>query len=257
MILQRSASTLLILLGLFSAPAWAQDATPTPTPFPGQDAPPGVPAGFDDAIATPTPTPGASPTPAYPLDGVGMPLDHDDFFEGPKPTEGDWDPSKPFPGNYYALPLTLDLGWRPCLDCGGDVYSRPGNVTMWAGYAFQPWAAIHSPYMAVGVEAVVARVEDRGGTWRGRSQFTPTMRAGWNFSAGSLYGVGGVIVPGEERERTGYHVGVGASSFAFLALAACTAEAIPSVVEIGADFVDDPEAGRRKGEWTLKLGWGF
>lgn len=247
-------STVLICLGLFAFPAAGQEATPSPTatPFPVQDTPPGLPPGFDDAIATPTP----ASTPV-PLDSIAMPPDHDDFLSEPPPDDSDWDPTKPFPGNYYSVPVTLDVGWRPCLDCSGNVFDRPGSVTLWAGYAFQPWAAIQSPYMALGVEATVASVEGGGGTWRGRKQLVPTLRTGWNFSAASVYTVAGVIVPGEERSKTGYHVGIGASSFAFLALAACSAEAIPSVIEIGADFVDDEELGRKKGEWTLKLGWGF
>lgn len=254
---QRRVRTFLISLGfLAGAPlaARAQDPTPTPTPFPAQETPGGVPPGFDDAIATPTPSATATP---IPLDQIGMPEDHDDFFRDPKPAEDDWDPRKPFPGNYYAMPLTLDVGWRPCLDCSGNVYTRPGAVTLWAGYAFQPYAQVSSPYMAAGLEAVVADVEEGGGTWRGRSRLTPTLRSGWNFSAASIYGVAGVIVPGEDRDRAGYHLGLGASSFAFLALAACSAEAIPSVVEIGVDFVQSPKLGRTEGQWTLKVGWGF
>lgn len=259
---QRSARTVLIALGffLFGSPllAAAQEATPTATPLPTQDTPAGVPTGFDEAIATPTP-PAGLPTPTPTLEQIGMPADHDDFFGKSRPTEDEWDPHQVFPGNYYAFPLTLDVGWRPCLDCSGNVYRRPGAVTIWAGYAFQPYARVSSPYVAIGLEAIVAGVEEGGATWRGRSRLTPTLRTGWNFSAASVYSVAGVILPEADRgqKRPGYHVGLGASSFAFLALAACTAEAIPSVVEVGADFVDDPKLGRTKGQWTLKVGWGF
>lgn len=254
-------SWLLPLAGAQAQEPQEPTATPSPaaTPLPSQETPSGVPSGYDDAIllppgATPSPTPVSTPSD---LDRIGMPPDHDEFFAESKPMQEEWDPKKPFPGNYYGLPLTLDVGWRPCLDCSGNVYQRPGDVTLWAGYAFQPWARVSSPYMAMGVEAIVANVEHGGSTWRGRSQWTPTLRAGWNFSAASVYTVAGVIVPGEERDRAGYHVGVGASSFAFLALAACTAEAIPSVIEIGADFHPDARGGRTRGEWTLKVGWGF
>lgn len=263
--------TVLILLGLFAtlpAVCIAQETAPSPspspspsrTPFPAQDAAPpvvpGVPAGFDDAIALP---PGATPTPVATPDPFAnaMPPDHDDFLAGTgEHEEEDWDPTKAFPGNYYALPLTLDVGWRPCLDCGGNVYERPGEVSIWAGYAFQPFARVSSPYMAVGLDWVVADIDERG-TVRGRSRLAPTARWGWNFSAASVYATSGIVLPGEDRKRAGYHVGVGASSFAFLAVAACAAEAIPSVVEVGVDVLEDPEAGRTRGAWTLKFGWGF
>ena len=261
---------LLALLMLAAAPALAQDATPTPTatpeatpaatatPYPAQDEPPntGVPAGFDAAIATPTPTPDPF--------ADQFPPDHDDFLRGgsddeppPFSDHEEWDPKKPFPGNYYALPLTVDVGWKPCLDCSGDVYSRPGEVVAWAGYAFQPFARVSSPYMAMGLEATLGDLDENARRWDGRSKLQPTARWGWNFSAASIYATSGVILPGEEREKAGYHVGVGASSFAFMALSLCAAEAIPSVIEVGADFVDDEELGRMRGQWSLKIGWGF
>lgn len=254
MILRAIALSLLV-----SGSALAQDATPTPFPTQEEPAPTatppiGVPSGFDDAIATPTPTPDPFAN--------QFPDDRDDFLRD-GPPEGhigddpeEWDPKKPFPGNYYALPLTIDAGWKPCLDCSGDVYSRPGDMTLWAGYAFQPFARVSSPYLAIGLEYTFASIDERY-TWRGRSQLAPTGRWGWNFSAASVYATTGVVLPGEGRNKPGYHAGIGASSFAFLAVAACAAEAIPSVVEVGVDFVDDEELNRMRGEWSLKVGWGF
>jgi hypothetical protein len=257
--------TILISLGFFAAvPAFAQAPEPTPspeaaasptaTPFPMQDDPAGLPPGFDDAIVLP---PGATPTPTPDPFANAMPSDHDDFLSGNgSHMEDEWDPKKPFPGNYYAFPLTIDVAWHPCLDCSGDVYSRPGAISLWAGYAFQPAARISTPYMAIGLEYGLAEI-DENQTWHGRSRLAPTARWGWNFSAASVYATTGIVIPGEDRERAGYHVGIGASSFAFLAVAACASEAIPSVVEVGVDLEHDPELGRRRGAWTLKLGWGF
>lgn len=254
--------TILISLGFFAAlpgvalaqtPEASPTASPVATPFPAQEEPPGLPPGYDDAIALP---PGATPTPTPDPFANAMPSDHDEFLAGATHMDEDWDPQKPFPGNYYALPLTLDVAWKPCLDCAGNVYHRPGTISLWAGYAFQPAARISTPYMAIGLDWELAEF-DGNATWRGRSRLAPTARWGWNFSAASVYATTGVVLPGEDRERAGYHAGIGASSFAFLAVAACAAEAIPSVVEVGVDVVQDPELGRRRGAWTLKLGWGF
>lgn len=260
----RRARSLLAFFLLLPAVAAAQEATsspppsPTPTPYPEQDTPPArVPPGFDEAIATPTPTPDPAATPLP--EGFEKPEDwkeRDDFFrEGDRPDEA-WDPNKVFPGNYWALPVTIDVGWRPCLECAGDVYRRPGHVVAWAGYAFQPWPEITSPFAAIGAEWQAGAI-DENGTWQGASRLTPSVRWGWNFSAASVYAVTGVVLPSEGRERAGWHVGAGVSSFAFLAVAACAAEAIPSVVEVGADFLEDEETGRTQGEWTVKLGWGW
>lgn len=233
-------------------------ASPSPTPYPPQD-PPAVlvPPGFDDAIATPIPTPDPAATPLPP--GFEKPPDwqeRDDFFREDLEKDAEWDPNRMFPGNYWALPVTIDAGWRPCLECAGDVYRRPGEVVFWAGYAFQAWPQVTSPFAAVGAEWQAGSIDERG-VWRPASRLTPTVRWGWNFSAASVYAVTGVVLPSGGRDRAGWHAGVGVSSFAFLAFAACAAEAIPSVIEIGGDFLEDEETGRTRGAWTVKLGWGW
>lgn len=259
-------TTLILLascLAAWGAPRRAEsgEAQPSPTPYPPPDpaqvgAPSeGVPPGYDDAIALP---PGLTPVPSPapgPYDAAAR-QDHDEFLAGPGDHGDGWDPSRPLPGNYHALPLTLDVGWSPCLGCSGDVYRRPGDVSLWVGYAFQPYARVSSPFMAAGVEWTLAGV-DRRGRWKGRSRLAPTWRWGWNFSAVSVYATTGAVLPSEGRRRLGYHVGAGASSFAFLALAACTAEAIPSVVEVGADFLPEAATGRSERSFVLKIGWGF
>ena len=253
-ILEMRAALAATLILFAPALAAAQEPAPSPTatPFPSQDPPPpdgGVPTGFDDAIRVPGATP--TPTPQDHLQFTG-----DDDFLKPEDKSEEWDPRKVFPGNYYALPLTVDVGWRPCLDCAGDVYVRPGEVSLWAGYAFQPFPRTTSPFMAGGLEWIVAEVKDDGRTY-GRSRLTPTWRFGWNFSAASVYGTAGVILPSEGRDRVGYHAGLGVSSFAMMALAACAAEAIPSVLEVGWDVLPDPETNRMEETFVLKLGWGF
>lgn len=240
----------------FPTPTASPVASPEPTPYPVQD--PGL-GGYDDAIK---------------VDGVPVddPTDEDEPIPDPDPykdsysglqrhDDGDdrWDPSKAFPGNYYALPLTLDVGWRPCLDCApqnGNAYDRPGTFSLWAGYAFQPWKRSSAPFMAGGLEWVF--VENDGiGKAKGRSQLRPTWRWGWSFTAASVYATSGVILPDQERKKIGYHVGAGFSSVVVLALAACAGEAIPSVVEVGWDFLPDPVDGKMRDEFVLRLGWGF
>lgn len=257
-----SAMRLLLLVSLLiPSAAFAQsEATPTPTPeatpYPVQD--PGL-GGYDDAIKVdgmpvdPTESDAdADPDPDTETDDSGL--------RGIDSGEDDrWDPGKAFPGNYYSLPLTLDIGWRPCLECApenGNTYDRPGTFSLWAGYAFQPWKKSSAPFMAGGLEWVF--VENDGiGKAKGRSQLRPTWRFGWSFTAGSLYASTGMILPDQERTKVGYHLGAGFSSIAVLAVAACAGEAIPSVVEVGYDFVQEPTGGKLRDEFVLKVGWGF
>ena len=256
-----SAMRLLLFLLLLPAAALAQsESTPTPTataeptPYPVQDSGLG---GYDDAIkvpetASPDPTPEPSLSESVPEDDSGL--------QGIDSDENDrWDPGKAFPGNYYALPLTMDLGWRPCLECApdnGNAYDRPGTFSLWAGYAFQPWKKSSAPFMAGGLEWVF--VENDGiGKAKGRSQLRPTWRWGWSFTAGSLYASTGLILPDQDRTKVGYHLGAGFSSVAILAVAACAGEAIPSVVEVGWDFVQEPAGGKVEDQFVLKVGWGF
>lgn len=253
---------LLLVLTLVPSMALAQSETPTPTPeptpFPVQD--PGF-GGYDEAIKVDGQPVGSTEDPDDD-EPVPDPDPYKDSYSGlQRHDDGDdrWDPRKPFPGNYYALPLTLDVGWRPCLDCApenGNAYDRPGTFSLWAGYAFQPWERSSAPFMAGGLEWVF--VENDGiGKAKGRSQLRPTWRWGWSFTAASVYATSGVILPDQERTKVGYHVGAGVSSVVVLALAACAGEAIPSVVELGWDFLPDPVDGKMRDEFVLRLGWGF
>lgn len=248
-----------------SAATPTPSATPAPdpaaTPYPVQDPPPqgdAPPAGipglgdYDAAIDVP----GEEPRrPAGPPAELGV-EDHDTFLEG---KDDRWDPRRRFPGNYYALPITIDVGWRPCLECapkGGNLYRRPGEFSLWTGYAFQPWERSTAPFLAGGLEWILAE-SDADGRTRGRSQLRPTWRAGWTFTAASLYASAGVILPDQDRRRVGYHAGIGASSVAVLLLAACAAEAVPSVVELGWDWIPEPGDDRLRQRFVLKVGWGF
>lgn len=244
-----------------STPAANASASPTPeaTPYPVQD--PGV-GGYDDAIKVDGKPVAEPQDPEDPDEPVPDPDPYKDSYSGlQRHDDGDdrWDPSKAFPGNYYALPLTMDVGWRPCLECApenGNAYDRPGTFSLWAGYAFQPWERSSAPFMAGGLEWVF--VENDGiGKAKGRSQLRPTWRWGWTFTAASLYASTGVILPDQDRKKVGWHVGAGVSSVAVLALAACAGEAIPSVVEVGWDFLPDPVDGKMRDEFVLRLGWGF
>ena len=234
---------------------------PAATPYPMQDPPPpdADPSGsadpglgdYDAAIRVP-----GEPPPERAVPDEALPDDHDTFLQG---KEDRWDPKRIFPGNYYSLPLSVDVGWRPCLECapeGGNLYRRPGEFSLWTGYAFQPWERSSAPFMAGGLEWILAE-SDADGRTRSRSQLRPTWRTGWSFTAASIYASAGVILPDQDRRRVGFHAGVGASSVAVLLLAACAAEAIPSVVEVGYDWLPDPQTDRLQKRFTLKVGWGF
>ncbi len=260
------APALAVLL-LWPVAATAQEPSPTPsaspteTPFPEQDRPPGDWRGYDEAIRTgeetPTPTPSATPDPFVDQQWK----EHEEYMRQKEET---WDPSRVFPGNYATLPLTIDVGFRPCLDCspGVNLWDRPGELSLWAGYAFQPLTRTSSPFMAGGVEWIggewiLGNDGEFDRTFRGRSQIRPTWRAGWNFTAASVYASGGVILPDRGRSKLGYHVGVGVSSIAMLAVSVCAAEAIPSVFEAGWDFEESLTTGRVEDRFVLKVGWGF
>jgi hypothetical protein len=257
--LKRAA--LALALAILPAAARAAEPTPTPTPFPQQDGGPPPDATpsptpiqeFDDAIHAPgTETPSPTPTPAL------LPPDHDAFLEN---GDSKWTPDRVFPGNYHALPLSAEVAWRPCLGggCGADsnLYRRDGDVSIWSGFAFQPFAATSAPFMAVGADWVVGHRD--GTSLRHASRFAPTWRWGWSFTAISVYGSAGVILPSDGRTHAGYHVGVGTSSIALLAVAACAGEALPSVMELGWDYLPDPATptAHNRAHFVLKLGWGF
>jgi hypothetical protein len=247
----------------------ATSPAPEPTPFPVQD-PGGVPHGYDDEIRIPPGTvdssgrisadPGAIPPAGF--DDQGRPLSNpaDGDLQPPKETTEKWDPKKVFPGNYYALPLTMDFSFRPCLDCKNvpsntPFLQRPGELSLWAGYAFQPFAKTSSPYMAGGVEWIFTENRESG-VHDHHSQWMPTWRWGWNFTSANFYADGALIFNTEPHTRTGYHVGIGGSSVALLALSICVGELVPSVSEIGYDFVPD-ETGRTRARFIWKIGWGF
>ncbi len=262
----RPVAIAFVLLS-FSSPGFAQTesspaASPTPTPFPSQDPPPGregVPPGYDDAILVPATNGEPSNAATVPPPGWER---TDDPEKAPPEKDSKWDPKKVFPGNYWALPFSADFSFHPCLDCRGvpaqtPFLKRPGELSIWVGYAFQPFPQSSSPFMAGGVDWLFLENGEDGRN-RHRLTLAPTWRVGWNWTGENAYSSFGVVLPGTERTDVGYRVGVGASSFALLALAVCIGEAVPSVIEGGYEWIPpDKRTGERRDRFTLKLGWGF
>lgn len=249
-----------------ASPSPAASPVATATPFPEQPRPGehdvmGLPPGYDDAIhvegqPTPSPTPDPLLIPQGREDDDPLSPSHMESHGPP------WDSSKAFPGNYYALPLSVEFAFRPCLTCRGvpagrPFLQRPGEMSAWAGYAFQPFPGISAPFMAAGLDWTFYE-NGNDGTTHTRNLLAPTWRVGWNWTAVNVYGQFGVYLPGESRNRAGFHAGIGASSFPILVFSACAGEVIPSIYEVGYDWLPpDPTTHESRNRWVLKVGWGF
>ena len=174
-------------------------------------------------------------------------LQGDDDDAATKPSES------AIPGNYHALPLSLDVAWRPCLDCSGrapwntGLSQVPGRLSAWGGGVWQPWAG-SSPIVGGGVEWIFTENREPGARTH---LLMPELRAGWNFHALAVYG-DAAWIPAGDGHRAGLHWGVGTSSIAMLALGACVGYVLPSVIELGWDV-----APREPARFGVKVGWGF
>lgn len=157
------------------------------------------------------------------------------------------------PGNYHALPVSLDVAWRPCLACSGRApwntgwTQVPGRLSAWGGGVYQPRSG-SAPFAGAGVEWIFTENREPGAR---TNVLMPELRAGWNFHALAVYG-DAAWIPAGDGERAGLHWGVGTSSIAMLAIGACVGYVIPSVVELGFDSVP-----RQPARFGVKVGWGF